>query len=111
MYRPVHGGKYAAAFGSYGWSGEAVPHLTERLKQLGMKVMKGLRVRLKPNEKELMDAYDFGYAFGCFMQRKEPLKPVAGTGLVKCMSLRRDIRRIHYHLPDLRCRCGKLRSG
>lgn len=85
MYRPVHGGKYAAAFGSYGWSGEAVPHLTERLKQLGMKVMKGLRVRLKPNEKDLTDAYDFGYAFGCFMQRKEPLKPVAGTGLVKCM--------------------------
>lgn len=33
MYPPVHNGKYAAAFGSYGWSGEAVPHLTERLKR------------------------------------------------------------------------------
>ena len=29
----THGGKLASAFGSYGWSGEAVPHLIERLKQ------------------------------------------------------------------------------
>lgn len=85
MYPPVHGGKYAAAFGSYGWSGEAVPHLTQRLEQLGLKVMKGLRIRLKPDETDLTDAYDFGYAFGCFMQQKEALKPVAGTGFVKCM--------------------------
>ena len=85
MYPPVHGGKYAAAFGSYGWSGEAVPHLTERLKQLNMKVMEGLRVRLKPNGTDLTDAYDFGYGFGCFMQQKEALKPIAGTGLVKCL--------------------------
>ena len=85
MYPPVHGGKYAAVFGSYGWSGEAVSHLTERLKQLNMKVMRGLRVRLKPSEKDLVDAYDFGYGFGCFMQKKEALKPVAGTGFVKCL--------------------------
>lgn len=85
MYPPVHGGKYAAAFGSYGWSGEAVPHLTERLKQLNMKVMPGLKVRLKPNETDLINAFDFGYGFGCFMQKKEALKPVAGTGFVKCL--------------------------
>ncbi len=85
MYPPVHGGKYAAVFGSYGWSGEAVSHLTERLKQLGLKVMDGFKVRLKPSDKQLMDAYDFGYAFGCFVQDKEPLKPIAGTGFVKCM--------------------------
>ena len=40
MYPPIHGGKFAAAFGSYGWSGEAVDHLTQRLEQLNMKVMK-----------------------------------------------------------------------
>lgn len=85
MYPPVHGGKYASAFGSYGWSGEAVSHLTQRLEQLNMKVMKGLRVRLKPSDKDLTDAYDFGYGFGCFMQQKEAYKPVAGTGFVKCM--------------------------
>ena len=76
MYPPVHNGKYAAAFGSYGWSGEAVPHLTERLKQLGLKVMEGLRVRLKPDERDLIDAYDFGCGFGYFMQEKEPLKAI-----------------------------------
>jgi flavorubredoxin len=32
LYPPVHGKKWAGAFGSYGWSGEGVPHLTERLK-------------------------------------------------------------------------------
>ena len=85
MYPPIHGGKFAAAFGSYGWSGEAVDHLTQRLEQLNMKVMKGLKVRLKPNETDLTDAYDFGYAFGCFMQRKEAVKPVGNTGLVKCL--------------------------
>lgn len=85
MYPPVHNGKYAAAFGSYGWSGEAVPHLTERLKQLGLKVMEGLRVRLKPDERDLIDAYDFGCGFGYFMQEKEPLKAIEGTGFVKCM--------------------------
>lgn len=85
MYPPVHGGKYASVFGSYGWSGEAVPHLTQRLEQLNMKVMKGLRVRLKPSDKDLTDAYDFGYGFGCFMQQKEAYKPIAGTGYVKCM--------------------------
>lgn len=85
MYPPIHGGKFAAAFGSYGWSGEAVDHLTERLKQLNMKVMKGLKIRLKPDETDLTDAYDFGYAFGCFMQRKDAVKPVGNTGLVKCL--------------------------
>ena len=85
LYPAVHGGKFAAAFGSYGWSGEAVDHLTQRLEQLNMKVMKGLKVRMKLSETDLVDAYDFGYAFGCFMQRKEAVKPVGSTGLVKCL--------------------------
>lgn len=85
LYPPVHGGKFAAAFGSYGWSGEAVDHLTQRLEQLNMKVMKGLKVRLKPSQVDLEDAYDFGYAFGCFMQSKDAVKPVGNTGLVKCL--------------------------
>ena len=85
LYPAVHGGKFAAAFGSYGWSGEAVDHLTQRLEQLNMKVMRGLKVRMKPSEADLTDAFDFGYAFGSFMQRKEAVKPVGNTGLVKCL--------------------------
>lgn len=65
IFPVTHGGKIASAFGSYGWSGEAVPHLIERLKQLRMKVYgKGLRVRFKPSDAQLEDAYEFGYNFG-----------------------------------------------
>lgn len=57
----VHGGKVAAAFGSFGWSGEAVPNIEARLKSLRMKlVTPGLKINFKPNEAELMQAYRFG---------------------------------------------------
>lgn len=65
IFPVLHGGKIASAFGSYGWSGEGVPHIIERLKQLRMKVYgNGLRVRFKPSESQLADAYEFGYNFG-----------------------------------------------
>lgn len=65
IFPVTHGGKIASAFGSYGWSGEAVPHMIERLKQLRMKVYgKGLRVRFKPSDAQLAEAYEFGYNFG-----------------------------------------------
>lgn len=56
----VHGGKIAAAFGSFGWSGEAVPNMEARLKALRMKLIPGLRINFKPNEEELLKAYNFG---------------------------------------------------
>ena len=59
----IHGGKHAAAFGSYGWTGEAVPNLTQRLTQLKMKVTDGLRLRFKPSEEELAQCRAFGEAF------------------------------------------------
>lgn len=63
MFPITHGGKHAAAFGSYGWSGEAVPNLTQRLTQLRMKVTEGLRLRFKPNEEELENCRAFGRSF------------------------------------------------
>lgn len=71
IFAGTHGGKLASAFGSYGWSGEGVPHIIERLKQLRMKVVDGLRVRFKPSEADLVDAYEYGYQFGCTLQNKE----------------------------------------
>lgn len=57
----VHGGKIAAAFGSFGWSGEAVPNIEARLQALRMKlVTPGLKINFKPNEEELTSAYKFG---------------------------------------------------
>ena len=41
IFAGTHGGKLASAFGSYGWSGEGVPHILERLKQLRMRVVDG----------------------------------------------------------------------
>ncbi len=65
MHAPIHGGKRATAFGSYGWSGEGVPNLLARLKQLRLKVMdEGLRVRFKPTQADLTAAFEFGKAFG-----------------------------------------------
>ncbi|KXL54126.1 flavo-diiron protein FprA1 [Anaerotignum neopropionicum] len=86
LFAPVHGGKLASAFGSYGWSGEGVPHLIERLKQLNMRVMDGFRVQFKPSEKELLEAFEFGYQFGEKLQKKDaPPKSGARSTLVKCL--------------------------
>ncbi len=88
MYAGVHGKKLASAFGSYGWSGEGVPHIIERLKQLRMKVVDdGFRVRFKPDESQLIDAYEYGYNFGCLLLDKEnPKKTKQGARkLVKCL--------------------------
>lgn len=87
IFAGTHGGKLASAFGSYGWSGEGVPHIIERLKQLRMKVVdEGFRVRFKPGENNLIDAYDYGYNFGCILQEKENPKKASGRStLVKCL--------------------------
>jgi flavorubredoxin len=54
-------GKIGAAFGSYGWSGEAVPMIEGRLRGLKMRVpVGGLRVKLTPTMPELDDCRDFG---------------------------------------------------
>ena len=86
IFAGTHGGKLASAFGSYGWSGEGVPHILERLKQLRMKVVDGLKIRFKPSENNLLDAYEYGYNFGCILQEKEnPKKKKGARTLVKCL--------------------------
>ena len=60
----IHKGKMASAFGSYAWSGEAVPNLIGRMKQLKLSVpLEGLRVKLKPSPAQLDEAREFGRAF------------------------------------------------
>lgn len=87
MFPVTHGGRYAGAFGSYGWSGEGVGHLTERLRQLNLQVAEGFRVRFRPDEADLVSAYEYGYRFGCMVQEKEAdrrMEKKAGK-LVKCL--------------------------
>ena len=66
----IHKGKFGGAFGSYGWSGEAVGNLTARMQQLKMNVPMpaGYRVRLKPSEEQLAGAVQFGVDFAKAMK-------------------------------------------
>ena len=51
--------KKAAAFGSFGWSGEAVPMLTRRLAELKYKTMDGFAVTFAPTETDLANMKAF----------------------------------------------------
>lgn len=56
----INRGKAGAAFGSYGWSGEGVPMLTERLKSLKFKVLEeGLRFKFVPGALDYKKAEEF----------------------------------------------------
>lgn len=53
-----------AAFGSFGWSGEAVPAIVSRLTQLKLSVFgEGLRFNFVPSETDLQNARKFGEGF------------------------------------------------
>lgn len=54
-----------AAFGSYGWSGEAVKDMYEYAKMMKLDTFEpGMRVLYKPSEEDLNKCYEFGIAFG-----------------------------------------------
>lgn len=50
VYWTVGQGKKASAFGDYGWSGEAVNNLSERLRQLKFTVIPGFRTNFKMDD-------------------------------------------------------------
>jgi flavorubredoxin len=58
-------GKTGGAFGSYGWSGEAVDMILHRLKSLNFKVppLDSMKIKLIPTKEELAQCYDFGIEF------------------------------------------------
>lgn len=70
----IHGGKLAGGFGSYGWSGEAVPRIETRLGELKMKLhAPGLKVRFKASEDDLKEAFNWGKEFGEKLQGTVPM--------------------------------------
>lgn len=56
-------GKIATSFGSYGWSGEAVDNINQRLEQLKMKPLPGLKIKFKPSKSQEEEIYEFGKNF------------------------------------------------
>ena len=58
-------GKLAASFGSYGWSGEAVPLIEEHLKNLKLEIVQdGLATKFFPSEEQNEELFEFGRTFG-----------------------------------------------
>ncbi len=58
-------GKLSGAFGSYGWSGEAVKIIQENLKNLKLKVYDdGLKISFVPFEESFQKAIEYGRGFG-----------------------------------------------
>ncbi|MBM7834141.1 FprA family A-type flavoprotein [Clostridium sardiniense] len=73
----IHGGKFAAAFGSYGWSGEAVPRIEHRLEELKMKLVNpGLRVKFRASQEQIEEAINFGNSFSKTMFGEMDIKAV-----------------------------------
>ena len=61
----IHKGKPAGAFGSYGWSGEAVPKLIAQMQAIGLSLpVEGLKIRFKPSQEQLEQARQYGRDFG-----------------------------------------------
>lgn len=57
--------KKAAAFGCYGWSGESVKMITERLKECGMELMdEGIKSLWNPDEQSVAQCVEFGHKIG-----------------------------------------------
>lgn len=57
-------GKKAAAFGTYGWSGESIKIIEERLQESDFElVSEGIRKIWKPDNKSLEDCHAFGRTF------------------------------------------------
>jgi len=72
MSRANTWGRIGAAFGSYGWSGEAVEIITDTLKSvLNMEVIEpGLKVKGSPDESSLRECEEFGKTVADIISRR-----------------------------------------
>ena len=57
--------KIGAAFGSYGWSGEAVKMINKELEAMKFEIVDpGLRVQYVPDEEAMENCYELGRKIG-----------------------------------------------
>ena len=65
-------GKLAAAFGSYGWSGEGTRLISSNLANLKFRLFdEGLSVKFTPHQDALEKCVEYGKAFGMKMLEGE----------------------------------------
>jgi flavorubredoxin len=77
-------GKIGAAFGSYGWSGEAVRMIEDRLRGLKLRVpVQGLRVKLIPTLEEIEDCRKFGHDLAEELVGRRPARVIDMSDLLK----------------------------
>ena len=63
MNLTTRSGNVVSAFGSYGWSGEGVDNIVDKLIQVRMKVMEGLNIKFRLSKGEIEQRTDFGRSF------------------------------------------------
>lgn len=101
----VDAGKYASAFGSYGWSGEGVPNIIDRLNQLRMHVIDGYVIKFKPDENDLRGAFEFGKKFADAMTSKKIVETKAKNIVEVDMNPSKEMK-------NWRCTvCGEVYAG
>lgn len=62
--------KVGAAFGSYGWSGEALKHMSEALAGMGFEMIEGVRAKNRPNHDQLKACAELGRNVSKALQAK-----------------------------------------
>lgn len=76
-------GKLGGAFGSFGWSGEAVRMIEDRMRGLKMRVpVAGRKVKLIPTEEELEECRKFGRELGEVLMGHEVNRVISMADLV-----------------------------
>lgn len=64
--------KIGAAFGSYGWSGEAPKMITSELESMNFEIIDPIRHQYIPDQEGLMAGYEFGRQIGRAINQKVP---------------------------------------
>jgi flavorubredoxin len=65
--------KIAAAFGSYGWSGEAVKILNREFEEMKMEIIDpGVKIQYVPDQAGLKKCFDLGVKLACKLKKRIP---------------------------------------
>jgi len=68
--KPIH--KIGAAFGSYGWSGEAAKQITQELEEMKFDIVDPVRHQYVPSTGALEESFAFGQAIGRAIKEQVP---------------------------------------